>query len=98
MDDVLRSAAEDAARIAVLPRKTEPGAEPWIEPYDTPALRQANVAATANATAMASIAATADAVSRDNATGRTGTGNATGFGGHSRALEAAAKLFLDDDR
>ena len=39
MDDVLRAAAEDAARIAVLPRRDKP--------HDTPALRQANVAATA---------------------------------------------------
>ena len=90
MDDVLRGAAEDAARIAILPRKTEPGAEPWIEPYDTPALRQADAAATASFATTANVAAMADAESRDNATGRTGTG-------HSRALEAAARLFLDDD-
>ena len=61
----------------------------------------ANATATADAAAMADVAATADAEFRDNvvtgATGRTGTGNATGFGGHSRALEAAARLFLDDD-
>ena len=45
MDDVLRSAQEEAARIAVPPRSAEPGAEPWTEPYDTPALRQADIAA-----------------------------------------------------
>ena len=102
MDDVLRGARQEAARIAILPRIVEPwaetGAESWVEPYDTPALRQANVAAAANATAPASVAATAS--SDDVVTGaavRTGTGNAAGFGGHSRALEAAARLFLDDD-
>ena len=105
MDDVLRGARQEAARIAVLPCKTEPGAEPWTEsrtePYDTPALRQADAASKANVAATANVAAAADAASRDNvvtgAAGRTGTGNAAGFGGHSRALVAAARLFFDDD-